>query len=86
MRRSCAPRPSGNRGVSTLAEVEARSRAIVRYGVAQRGVGARDTFATRRGYEVRWEADVVKNQNLVNVERESQSVATVASGFLTDVC
>ena len=29
MRRSCAPRPSGNRGVSTLAEVEARSRTIV---------------------------------------------------------
>ena len=27
--RNCAPRPSGNRGVSTLAEVEARSRAIV---------------------------------------------------------
>ena len=29
MRRSCAPRPSGNRGVSTLAEVEARSRTHV---------------------------------------------------------
>ena len=63
--------PSGKRCVSTLAEVETRSRAIVRYGVAQRGVGARDTFATRRGYEVRWEADVVKNHNLVHVERES---------------
>ena len=50
----CGPvvpqRPSGNRGVSTLAEVEARSRTIVRYGVAQRGVGARDTFATHLGY------------------------------------
>ena len=45
-----APRAVVSRGVSTLAEVQAGSSTILRYGVAQGGVGARDTFATRLGH------------------------------------